>query len=263
MQAITNETLAEFVAKRRLERGLKPGSKVSPATINKELRVVRRALRIAKKWDYVTRTFDFGFLRQYEKHKGYVTPEHFGLLYAACDHATLPENLPYPPADWWRGLLVLAYMTGWRIGQLLAFRRTDLDFATGEALTRAEENKGKRDQRIPLHGLVLDHLQKLASFEPVFLPWYHNRRRLYKEFERIQSAGGVKPAGDKPSYTFHDFRRGFATMNADRMTGEALQAHMQHRDRTTTQKYIDLARQLRPAMENLFVPTIPKAAGIV
>lgn len=47
-------------------------------------------------------------------------------------------------------------------------------------------------------------------------------------------------------------------MNADRMTEDALQALMQHRDYSTTKRYIHLARQLKPAMENLFVPDIPK-----
>ena len=135
--------------------------------------------------------------------------------------------------------MVLGYMTGWRIGQLLAFRRSDLDFDTGLALTRAEENKGKRDQEIPLHALVLEHLRKLRSFDPVFFPWNHDRRRLYKEFERIQQAGGIKPAGAKAYYTFHDLRRGFASMHADRMTGDALHPHMQHKDYSTTQRYIN------------------------
>ena len=47
-------------------------------------------------------------------------------------------------------------------------------------------------------------------------------------------------------------------MNAERMTAYALQAMMQHKDHATTRGYINLARQLRPAMENLFVPEIPK-----
>ncbi len=33
---------------------------------------------------------------------------------------------------------------------------------------------------------------------------------------------------------------------------------MQHKDYSTTQKYINLARQLRPVMENLYVPILPR-----
>ena len=40
----------------------------------------------------------------------------------------------------------MAYMTGWRIGDLLGLRREDLDLDAGTAITRAEDNKGKRDE---------------------------------------------------------------------------------------------------------------------
>jgi hypothetical protein len=47
-------------------------------------------------------------------------------------------------------------------------------------------------------------------------------------------------------------------MNADRMTPDALQALMQHKDYQTTQRFINMARQLNPAVENLFVRKIPR-----
>ena len=45
-------------------------------------------------------------------------------------------------------LLVFAYMTGWRISDMLALRREDLDLEGGYAITRAEDNKGDRDDRV-------------------------------------------------------------------------------------------------------------------
>ena len=47
-------------------------------------------------------------------------------------------------------------------------------------------------------------------------------------------------------------------MNADRMTPDMLQAFMQHQDYQTTQRYINMARQLHPAVAVLFVPEVPK-----
>ena len=64
----------------------------------------------------------------------------------------------------------------------------------------------------------------------------------------------------KNNYTFHDLRRGFATMNAARLTADVLQALMQHQDCKATQRYINLARQLKPAAQDLFVPQIPREA---
>jgi hypothetical protein len=46
-------------------------------------------------------------------------------------------------------------------------------------------------------------------------------------------------------------------MNADRLTAVQLQLLMQHKDYKTTQRYINLARQVNPALQNLFVPDLP------
>ena len=122
-----------------------------------------------------------------------------------------------------------------------------------------EENKGRRDALISLHPLAVEHLQALKGFDPFVFPWAHSRRPLYADLHRIQKAAGVrKKAGDGGDefYGFHDFRRAFGTMNADRMTADALQALMRHQSYTTTQRYINMARQLSPAVENLFVPEL-------
>ena len=74
-------------------------------------------------------------------------------------------------------------------------------------------------------------------------------------------AAGIRPEGPKPFYGFHDFRRAFATMNAATRSADALQSLMQHRDYQTTQRYINLARQLNPAVANLYVPKFLRAAG--
>lgn len=61
MTGISAETIAEFTAKRRPERGKKPGSTVSPATINKDLRHVKAALRVAHEWGYMQTVPKFKF----------------------------------------------------------------------------------------------------------------------------------------------------------------------------------------------------------
>jgi len=50
--------------------------------------------------------------------------------------ATRLAGLPYPASDWWRGLLVIAQMTGWRIGELLALRWADVNLEASEAVTQ-------------------------------------------------------------------------------------------------------------------------------
>jgi integrase len=256
MQVLTSSTILAFVAKRRTERGLKPNSVITPATINKELRQLRAAFKKACKLGYLSKEPEFEFLKQPQKLPTYVGPEDFAKIYAACDKARWPERQPFTPTDWWRGLLMMAYMTGWRIGSLLALRWEDVDLQEGTAITRAQDNKGKRDQLVPLHPVVVEHLRKLVSLDSFVFPWSHGRRHIFEEFGKIQKAAGIRPMGSKSQYGFHDLRRAFATMNADRLTPDALQALMQHKDYQTTQRYINMARQLNPAVQNLYVPPV-------
>jgi integrase len=257
MRGIKSVTIADYVARRRQEPGGLPGSLVSPATINAELAHLRAALRKARQWDYLTGVPEFEFLKVPQKLPTYVPPEEFAILYQACEHARIPRKLPYPTADWWRALLVMAYMTGWRIGQLLGIRRDDVDLESGSVITRWSDNKGKRDKFIILHPLVVEHLLKIPGFDQYLFPWSYSRRTIFDEFARIQRLGGIHLDGPKDHYGFHDLRRAFATMNADRMTPDALQALMQHKDYQTTQRYINMARQLKPTAHALFVPDLP------
>ena len=47
-------------------------------------------------------------------------------------------------------------------------------------------------------------------------------------------------------------------MNADKLTPDALQALMRHRSYLTTQKYINMVRQMREAVDRLHVPDVLK-----
>ena len=268
--AVKTQTIDDFVAKRRTEPGRKRGDTVSPATVNKDLRQLKAVLRIAHDWGYLPVVPKVRMLKEPKKLPRFVTPEHFAAIYQACDTATRPKGLPYPPSDWWRALIAFAYMTGWRVGEPLALRWDDVSLDDGQAITRHEDNKGNRDELVPLHPVVVDHLRKIVDFGQLVFPWPHNRRSLWSDFLRIQEAAGIHlPCHEKHKHTdachvygFHDLRRAFATMNADRLTGDALQALMRHKSYSTTQQYINIARQVnRKKVENLFVPDVPKAGS--
>jgi integrase len=264
MSTIKTTTIDGFVARRRQEPGKKNSSVLSPATVNKDLRHLRAAFHKAKRWGYIAELPYVDLVKEPEKLAVYVTPDHFAAIYRACEQATRPAELPYPAADWWRGVLVFGYMTGWRISEILALRRDDLDVEGGYAVTRATDNKGNRDERASLHPVVVEHLRKLAAFHPNVFPWDHNKTTLYQEFAVIQEAAGIRLRCDDRHqhtrychvYGFHDLRRAFATMNADRLTGDALRQLMRHRSYSTTQRYINIGRQLDDAVAALHVPEV-------
>ena len=266
VNCITEEKIDTFRAARRLEKGRKPKSLVSPATINRDLRAVKAALRKAVKWGWLKKMPDITFENEPEKLPNYVTPEHFKLIFENCKAARFPNDGHYTTEDWWQGLLVMAQMTGWRISELLALKWADVDLDAGTAITRARDNKGKRDGKVILHPIALLYLRKLKAFHTNVFPWEHHRRTLDVEFARIQDAAGIKIncTDQRPHkctdacrrYSFHDERRAFATMNAMNMTREALQALMRHSSPETTARYINMANQISPAVATLHVPEV-------
>lgn len=279
---ITQRAVAEFIGKRRLEGGRKRLSEpaegetpirapISVATLNKELRHIKAALRTAFKWKYLPELPEVEFAREDQRLPRYMTPDHFHVIYDACNVAALPEGLHYSAGDWWRGLLTLLYMTGWRIGEALALEWADVDMVTGVALTRAESNKGRKDSLIALHPVCLEHLQPLKGFAELVFPWKHSRRRLQDTLDAIQAEAGIRiPCNIRTPhvcseactrYSFHDLRRAFATNNVSRLPAEILQRLMRHSSYQTTQRYIKLAKELQPTLSDVFVPghlQIPK-----
>jgi integrase len=191
-QFITARYIDHYVAQCWQERGRRRGSTVSAATVNKELRHIRAVLRVAKDWGYLPEVPRFRMLREPVKLPRYVTGDHFAAIYAACDAARLPRGLPYPAADWWRALMVTGYMTGWRIGDMLGMWREDLDLDAATVMTRWSDNKGKRDELVKLHPVVVEHLRRAPGFGPTVLPWDHDERTLYPEFAR-NPGGGRRP----------------------------------------------------------------------
>ena len=267
--AIKTQTIDDFISKRRLDKGRKKGECIRAASVNKELRHVKAVLRIAHEWKYLAEVPKFRMIREPGKLATFISAEHFAALYGVCDQAKKPADIAgITPAAWWRGLLVMGYMTGWRISELLSLRRADVDLGAGLAVTRAEDNKGNRDERINLHPVVVDHLKRLPGFDPCVFPFNSDETQLYKEFHRLQRAAGIHlPCSRQHEHTekchvygFHDLRRAFATQNAPRLTADALQKLMRHKSYLTTQRYINMASQLEDAVADLHVPEVLRIA---
>jgi integrase len=276
VNAINADTIADFVVALRKRRGRHKDETASPATINRTLRHVKAALGLAVEWGYLAAIPKFRFEKQPRDLPRYVTPEHFAAIYQACDLAHKPAGLAYPPSTWWRALLMLIYCgTGWRISQTLALRQDSLTLEGNPTVeSTAEQTKGKRGAKSALPPIAVEHLRPLVGACELDFPWPHHRRTLDEEWADIQEAASVPGPDGKPLpfrlpcrkqhahtrhchlYTFHDLRRGFATMNADRLDPLELQQQMQHKTFATTQGYINTSRLLQPTASKLFVPTL-------
>ncbi len=252
MSAINTMAVDRYIAKRSMEPSLRrPGKLVSPATINKELRHLKAVFRKAAKWDYLAKAPDVEMLREPERIPDFVSPGDFQLLYEACDAMVRPKGQLYAPAAWWRALLAFAYLTGWRVGEILSLRREDLDVERRVAKTRAENNKGRRDGVVDLHPVIVEHIKEIAGFHPLVFPWPHHERTLWADFARLKEAAGVSFNG-----AFHRLRFAFATMNRDAFSLKVLQSLMRHRSDQTTRKYINVEDDVQRTADRLFVPDV-------
>src|SRR5262249_36387779 len=77
MLSICTKSVDQFIAARREESGKKPGSLLSPASTNKDLRHIKAALRVAKEWDYLENVPKFRMEKVPKKLPTYVTGDHF------------------------------------------------------------------------------------------------------------------------------------------------------------------------------------------
>ncbi len=161
-------------------------------------------------------------------------------------------------ADWWRALLCFAYMTGWRIGEILDLCRDDLDLETGIATVDAESTKGRRTARVELPAIVIEHVRAIVEFQPLVFDWPHHERTLWVDFTALKAAAGVAFPG-----AFHRFRFGFANANVDAVDADLLQMLMRHRDPQTTRHYINAAARMKRSgvVERIHVPAFLRTAS--
>lgn len=254
---IDDHTLDQFSSRRFKQKGIH-AQKIRPATVKKELRHIRAALGVAKRWKYVAEVPEMPEIHEDEREKLHVTEEHFALMMKAADSATFPEMDMHDlhpgctPGDWWRALFATAWVTGARISAILKLRWQDLDFETGRILSRASTTKGRKDVRPDIKA-AMPYLEKICGGDPRLLPWNHAPRTLYREFERIQESAMDDdenrlinlPCQDIDNedhvcnewchvYGFHAFRYAHARVN---WANPQLQNQMGHACRATTDRY--------------------------
>jgi integrase len=248
IDTITTAIIDRFTARRAAGDG-----KPEPATVNKELRHLRAALRKAKKWGMLPEPSDVAMLREPERDPYFVDDATFKALYDACGSLRRLTSRHYHAADWWKGLLAFAYMTGWRIGEILDMRRDDVDLDTGVATVDDQSTKGRRAARVELHPVVINHLRAIAEFTPLIFDWPHHERTLWADFAAQKMVAGVEFPG-----AFYRLLFGFANANVDSLDADLLQKLMRHRDPQTTRKYINAAERMKRAgtASKLHVPAI-------
>ncbi|OFW10097.1 MAG: hypothetical protein A3G20_06285 [Acidobacteria bacterium RIFCSPLOWO2_12_FULL_59_11] len=205
------ESLIERYKANRLSENIKKGKrKVCPATVNRELGVLRRAFRLAVRQKRISAAPNITLFEENNARQGFVEPKEF---------EAIASNLPKHLQDFCR----FAYATGWRKGELQTLRWADVNRDAQTIILRSEHSKNKEPRLLPLTGELgeivarrwaarviqnVDGTTGLAEY--VF---HCGDGRPVGEFRKTWKAA-CKKAG-KPGLLVHDLRRS-AVRNFDR-----------------------------------------------
>jgi integrase len=180
---VTASWIRRYVT-RRLDEGARP------ATINRELAALRRAMNIARAEGLLTVVPPFPRLRENNVRRRFFEIYEVGLLIR-----TLPDYL--------QDLVLFAFMTGWRKGEVLGLRWEMVDMAA-QTIT-LPTSKNDRGRVLALRGELWALIQRRYE-DRVEVPWVFHRygQRIMDFKDAWKTARKVTGLSAR---VFHDFRR--------------------------------------------------------
>lgn len=178
-----------------------------------------------------------------------VSLHELGDVYLACEHARSPSRNGFPPREWWRALIVLAYFTGLRKGDLLTLDQSQIDLREGRLTFRAR--KTRKEDTFPLHPVAVDHLERIWNprRQRLFDGMLANGGRLYTVWKRIVAKSGVSN-----HFALHDIRR-TAASEIERVKPGMAAVFLQHAANDVTGLfYLNQEEELLEAIEGMRFP---------
>ncbi len=129
---------------------------VSPATVNRDLAVMKGMFTKASEWGYAVENpvKRVKFLRETGRRERFLSREEADTLLKAC-------------SDWLRPLVTVALHTGMRRGELLGLAWRDVDFRTGYLHLDAGDTKSGYGRKVPMNQTVRGRLELLRADGPV------------------------------------------------------------------------------------------------
>jgi integrase len=219
LSALTAKQVENYKVKRR--------ATVSPATVNRELALVKHMCTKAVEWGYLKATplRLVKFLKEPPGRLRYLTREEMGLLVEACS----PHLRP---------IVVTALNTGMRKSEILGLKWQDIDF--GAKTITIHQTKNNEPRVIPMNQTLYDELHQLPRGLHTPYVFCHENGERYDEVKRSFTSA-CRKAGIM-DFRFHDLRHTFAShlvMNGINL--KTVQYLLGHKDIRMTLRYAHLS----------------------
>ena len=236
-----NKLLSDISTKDLEEFKLLRLKKVSPATVNRSLSVLRHLYNLAKRWNkfYGDNPVSIvGMLQEHNQIERILTLEE--------EQKLLRESL-----STLKPILLIALNTGMRRGEILSLFWSDIDFDVNMITINQTNTKSKKQRRIPintiLRNILIELKLKSRGSEHVFIDSNGD------QIKSIRSAfvTATKRAGLE-GLRFHDLRHTAATRMVESGANiVAISKILGHSDIKTTMRYAHPEDSLKEALELL------------
>ena len=218
LSAISQEMAARFVERLAGLPGLRPESKLSPATIVKHCVQLQCILDHAGPGDPRRKIPGARLLRRKQvpylfrpskprrEPRYALSPVQVWRLLEACVHGSTPRLPGIDPAGWWRSLFLFTYNTGLRRQTLLAARWEWLD-EEGWLTVPPEAIKCEQGGRFYCNRFALAAIEPARAWggELIF-PWPSGMNWLHDKCRELMGAAGIWATADCPRCGLHRLR---------------------------------------------------------
>lgn len=202
-----------------------------PTRANRVLEVLRKALNLAIRWEWIERNPADGFRRNAEHpRERYLTAEEYERVLGALD------RMPNPRAA---NAIRLLILTGARRGEVLGLEWQDLDLDKGVWNRPPSKSKDRKRKRIALSNAAVVLLQAMSAGAPAGLLFPTRNGTPMPDINKPWA--WLKKETGLPDLRVHDLRHSFASVLIS--SGETLETigkllgHSQHQ---TTMRYAHL-----------------------
>lgn len=219
-------------------------NEVAPATVNRELQIVRHLFNLAKRWKKFfgeNPVSEAKLLSVNNQKERILTPEEEEKLLGLCNPCLKP-------------ILITALHTGMRKSEILTLKWTNVDLDNSVITIEHTNTKTKTTRRIPVNSvlrkLLLEQKLKSGGSEFIFLSQdgnpYKRHDSLKGAFERLCKKAGIS------GLRFHDLRHTAATRMIEAGASiVAVSKILGHSDIKMTMRYTHPDNSLKEAVELL------------